>query len=451
MSTDHKESKTNHTSKTHYDVIVVGGGPAGIAAAVASARAGSRTLLVERYGFLGGAGTAMMVNPWMSYWADGDDGHQVQVIFGVLQELIEGMEALDGYGHPKERSAFDPESLKVVAETLCQSAGVHLLYHSLLAGVTLSDSDTRIIKSITIANKAGLTDYTATIFVDTSGDADLAAGAGAEIESGRSGDALSQPMTLCFRVAGVDIPRVPPREEVGKMFKAAKGRGEITCPREDVLWFHTTQPDVLHFNSTRILRKDATNPWDMTDAEIEGRRQVQELVRFFKKEISGFEKAYLQVTAPQVGVRESRRVMGEYLLTADDLLAGRKFSDCIARGSYPVDIHSPTGEGTVIHRLPCGEWYEIPFRCLIPRRIENLLVGGRPISSTHEAHSAIRIQPLAIAFGQAAGVAAALCVLHQQRPRALNPDLVRALLEEQGARLGLNLSPLLRSSDPEGI
>lgn len=422
----------NHKNFEEYDVIVAGGGPGGIAAAVAAARVGATTLLVERYGFLGGAGTAMMVNPWMSYSAAGRPAEQI--IHGVLQELIEGMEAMGMYGHPKQRTAFDPEALKVVAERLCLEAGVHLLYHTFLAGVKLGD-DNETIQAVQLANKSGLVELKAKMFVDATGDADLSALAGAIVEQGREVDGLCQPMTLNFRMADVDIDRMPTRQEITDKYIKAKERGELTCPRENVLWFYANQPGVIHFNTTRIILKDATDPWQLTEAEIEGRRQVQELVTFLKKEIPGFEDSYLQTTAPQIGVRESRRVMGEHVLTAEELLAACKFDDVIARGSYPVDIHNPTGEGTIIQRLKEGEWYDIPLRSLIPLKVQNLLVGGRPISANHEAHSAIRVQPIAIAIGQAAGAAAGLCALNNVLPRSVDVKLVQEALVEQGASL----------------
>jgi len=420
-----------------YDVIVAGGGPGGIAAAVASARLGAKTLLIERYGFLGGAGTAMMVNPWMTYWAHFSDGKEIQVINGVLQELVERMEALGMYGHPKQRTAFDPEALKVVAEELCLEAGVCLLYHTFLGGVR-TDAAGRKVESLIVANKAGLVELKAQLFVDTTGDADLAAMAGANVEKGRSVDSLMQPMTLNFRMGGVNVDRMPERAEISRRYVEAKARGEIDCPRENVLWFYATQPDVIHFNTTRILRKDATDPWELTEAEIEGRRQVQQLVKFLTREVEGFEHAYLQTTAPQIGVRESRRVIGDYVLTADELLAACKFDDVIARGTYPVDIHNPSGEGTIMKHLPPGEWYDIPFRCLIPLELDNLLVGGRPVSATHEAHSAIRVQPIAMAIGQAAGAAAAICAREGRTPREVDIRSVQQALTKQGASLGLD-------------
>jgi hypothetical protein len=422
--------------KQTYDVLVAGGGPSGIAAAVAAARLGADTLLVERYGFLGGAGTAMMVNPWMSYWASG--GSNVQLIFGVLQELIDRMTAMGMYGHPKQKTAFDPEALKVAAEQLCQEAGVKLLYHSFLGEAVMMDESGTRIDAVKFANKAGLVEMKANVYVDATGDADLAALAGAEVEKGREVDSLSQPMTLNFRMANVDMDRLPSRAAITEQYKAAKRRGDIQCPREDVLWFYANQPGVIHFNTTRVVRKDATNPWELTEAEIEGRRQVQQLVAFLKAEVAGFEEAYLQTTAPQIGVRESRRVVGEYRLTAEELLTSCRFEDVIARGSYPVDIHNPDGEGTILKHLPQGEWYDIPFRALVPKKIENLLIGGRPISATHEAHSAIRVQPIAMAIGQAAGTAAALCATGHVKPRELDVRQVQEALTRQGAVLGLS-------------
>jgi hypothetical protein len=395
---------------------------------------GADTLLVERYGFLGGAGTAMMVNPWMSYWAAG--GRNVQLIFGVLQELIDRMTAMGMYGHPMQKTAFDPEALKVAAEELCKEAGVQLLYHSFLGEAAMDEAGVRI-ESVRFANKAGLVDLKASMYVDATGDGDLAALAGAIVEKGRAVDSLSQPMTLNFRMANVDMDRMLTRQEITDLYLEAKRRGEIDCPRENVLWFYANQPGVIHFNTTRVLRKDATNPWDLTEAEIEGRRQVQQLVRFLRAEVPAFEDAYLQTTAPQIGVRESRRVMGEYILTAEELLDSCRFEDVIARGAYPVDIHNPDGEGTILKHLPEGEWYDIPFRTLVPKKIENLLIGGRPISATHEAHSAIRVQPIAMAIGQAAGTAAALCANGHLLPRELDVRKVQEALTKQGAVIGL--------------
>jgi hypothetical protein len=243
-------------------------------------------------------------------------------------------------------------------------------------------------------------------------------------------------MTLNFRMAGVDPARLPSREEVTRLYLAARDQGRIDCPRNDVLYFTTTRDGEIHFNTTRVTRADGTRAEDLTRAEIESRRQVSQIAAFLKRDVPGFERAYLQMTGTQVGVRETRRIVGEYVLTAEDVLGARKFEDCVARGSYPVDIHDPDGGGTILKHLPPGESYDIPYRCLVPLKIDNLLVAGRPISSTHEAHSSLRVMPIACAVGEAAGTAAALCVRDNVAPRALETGLLQRTLAAQGANLG---------------
>ncbi|HHW11085.1 MAG TPA: FAD-dependent oxidoreductase [Firmicutes bacterium] len=412
-------------TQTHFDVIVCGGGPGGIGAALGSRATGARTLLIERYGYLGGGATAMLVNPFMPYIT----GNK-QIIHGVFERLLQALAARRAYGAPNQPTAFDPEAFKIVAERMCLEAGVDLLYHAYLASAD-TDAEGRISR-IHLATKGGLLTLTADIFVDATGDGDLAAMTGCQVETGRPEDGLCQPMTLNFRMAGVDVERMPSRQEFTAMYIAAKERGEISCPRENILFFFSTQPGVIHFNTTRVVKLDATDSWQLTAAEIEARRQVWQLAEFFIKQVPGFENAYLQMTAPQIGVRESRRVLGKYVLTAEDCLETRKFADAIARGCYNIDIHSPTGEGTVIKRIPPGEWYEIPYRSLLPKGPGNLLIGSRCISATHEAHSAIRVMPIVMAIGQAAGVAAGLSVRGNVLPRNLPVLEIQRELLAQG-------------------
>jgi hypothetical protein len=309
----------------------------------------------------------------------------------------------------------------------------------MLAGVESTVDNSRIERAV-VVNKAGLSTIEAAVFVDATGDGDLAAFAGAPIEFGREQDNLCQPMTLTFRMAGVDLSKAPvPRNELGrfvtKLYLEAKEANRIDCPREDILLFFTHQPGIIHFNTTRVIAKDATDPKQLTEAEIEGRRQVWEIADFLRKEVPGFENSYLLMTAIQIGVRESRRVMGEHLLTADELMSATKFPDAIARGNYDIDIHNPSGSGTLIQRLPRGEWYTIPYRSLVPKVVDNLLIAGRSISATHEAHSAIRVMPIVYAIGHAAGVAAGLSVKTKQIARHLDPDAVRAELNRQNAQI----------------
>lgn len=413
--------------RTKYDVIVVGGGPGGIASAVGAARLGADVLLVERYGFLGGGATAMLVNPFMTYFA-GDK----QIIFGVFQDMLDGLTRLGAYGSERTKWAFDAEAFKIVAERMCLDAGVTLLYHSFLARANVRDG---VIESIDVATKDGLKQLEAKVFIDSTGDGDLAYFAGAETEKGREEDGFAQPMTLNFRMAGVDLDRMPSRAEMTAAYVKAKQEGTISCPREDILLFFSTQPGVVHFNQTRVVMHDAVDPESMTAAEVEARRQAWEIAHWLIETIPGFEQAYLQQTAPQLGVRESRRVMGDYVLTEEDLLSACKFDDVIACGSYPVDIHNPTGEGTVLKHLEPGTWYDIPYRSLLPRGMKNLVIGGRCISATHAAHSAIRVMPIVFAIGHAAGISAALAAAAGVEPRQLEVRKVQGELLKQGAFL----------------
>jgi glycine/D-amino acid oxidase-like deaminating enzyme len=408
------------------DVMVAGGGPAGLAAAVAAARNGADTLLAERYGFLGGMATAGLVSPFM-----GNSISHQELVTGIYSEVVERLEAAGGYGG-RTRTAFDAEIFKFVADDLCREAGVRLLLHAWVGQPTLKGSR---ITRVAVEDKSGTEHVAADVYVDATGDADLAARAGVPCEKGRGSDGLTQPMTLNVQVGDVDVEKMPDRGEINRHWDMAKGRGEVTNPRENVLLFFVPAPGVVHFNTTRVVQRDATDADDLTAAEIEGRRQARELLAFLRKHVRGFHHARIVAMGTQIGVRESRRIVGGYVMTRDDILRGRKFRDAVARGNYPIDIHSPTGAGTVIERPPEGDYYEIPFCCLVPQRIDNLLVAGRSISTTHEAQAAVRIMPICIALGQAAGTAAALCSQTQIKPRDLNAARLRRRLIQQGAYL----------------
>ncbi|MGC9317859.1 MAG: FAD-dependent oxidoreductase [Armatimonadota bacterium] len=408
------------------EVVVVGGGPGGLCAAVAAAEEGADTLLIERYGFLGGMATAGLVNPFMTWHAGG-----TPIIRGLFERIIERLDDHGGWAGPRQGSAFDVELFKLVADDLCAEAGVRLRLHTMLADAESQDGR---VSRIATLSKSGLQQIGGQVFIDATGDGDLAAWAGAEVEIGREEDGLCQPMTLCFRMVNVDLERVPPRAEITKLYDAAKQRGEIDNPRENVLFFFTTHENEVHFNTTRIVKHDATDAEDMTDAELEGRRQVREMVRFLVREVPGFEDAWLQEIAPQIGVRESRRVRGDYVLTTEDVLAARKFDDGVARGSYCVDIHNPAGTGTVIRRLPPGESYDIPYRCLTPRGLDNLLIAARCVSCDHGAHSSLRVMPIVMAIGEAAGCAARMA-LEAGNVRGVAAGELRRRLHERGASI----------------
>lgn len=410
------------------DVIIIGGGPAGICAAVAAAEEGADTLLVERYGFLGGMATAGLVNPFMPYRTGTE-----QVNAGAFQRMIDYFEAEGAWSHrPQSPDAFDPELAKLALDRMVQEAGVRRLLHTALLDVEVAGA---VVKRVLTASKTGIQGLQARVFIDASGDADLAARAGAEFRMGRDEDGFCQPMTMNFRMANVDEDRMPDRNTINELYNAAKDRGEIDNPRENCLWFYTTRKGEIHFNTTRVVKLDATRAGDLTLAEETARKQVRQMIAFLQRDVAGFEQAHLSVLPAQIGIRESRRVVGDYELTLDDVLEARKFEDGIARGCYPVDIHNPSGTGTVIQHLPPGEAYDIPYRCLCPRGFDNLLIAGRPISSDHAAHSSHRVMPIAACNGEAAGVAAAMCVRNGSDIRGVDVQALRAKLKARGASI----------------
>ncbi|HOM81950.1 MAG TPA: FAD-dependent oxidoreductase [Armatimonadota bacterium] len=439
------------------DLLVCGGGPAGVCAAVAAARAGARVLLVERHGFFGGMTTAGGVTIWHSlYSTDGE----TQVIGGLVQELVERLERRgaarnsrsDGRGY----FVVDTEYAKLVFDELVRDAGVVPLLHAWAAGVVM---DGPRVAAVLMQSKSGRQAVRARVVVDATGDGDVAALAGAPFEKGDA-QGLMQPPGLCFRIGGVDRRRA---NEEG--FKTGAVMRALNRPmdyngQEYPCFLWTTESlfrdDELLVAGARVTEVDATDVWSFTRAEMEGRQQMEWVLKRLREEVPGFEKAYLAGLPAQIGIRETRRILGEHLLQEQELLEGVRFPDAIAQGTYPVDIHNPRGRGIVFKHLD-GRWrevlpdgsrregtwtpdgqvqktpcYQVPYGVLVPRKVENLLVAGRCISATHEAHGAIRVMVNCMQFGQAAGAAAALCVREGYAPRELPAPLLRRLLLEQG-------------------
>ncbi|MBM3189051.1 MAG: FAD-dependent oxidoreductase [Chloroflexi bacterium] len=442
------------------DVLVIGGGPAGIGAAVAAARNGVKTILVEQYGFLGGAATAALVGPFMtSYSADGE----TQIIGGVFDELVRRMEALGGATHPGRVRAgsaeagfyrfghdhvtpFESETLKLVAAEMALESGVRLWLHTRFIEPLMEG---RWVRGAIVHNKSGLQAIAARVVVDCTADADVAYLAGAPTLKGRPEDGLTQPMTMFFRVGGVDDKVVEAYaaahpEEEGRLFHSlveeGKARGAFTIARDKIGVYRTTQPGVWRVNTSRMQRLDGTNAAHLTEAEIVGRRQVAELMRFLRDSAPGFEHATLLDTGAQVGVRETRRIVGEHVLSIEDLATPRHFEDVVALGSFPVDLHPEIGDGggtdTGRERgFVTAPVYEVPYRSLVPMNVEQLLVAGRCLSATREALAAVRIMPMCFATGQAAGVGAALAVQDETSPRRVSVARLRQVLQGQGAIL----------------
>jgi hypothetical protein len=442
------------------DVLVVGGGPAGLGAALGAAGLGAEVLLAERYGFLGGNATAALVMPLMSYHTQRgtprplevsrlmppDHGPGEPVVAGAFRRLLERLVAAGGALQPSEQTGFtvpfDPEIFKLVALDLLDEAGVKFLLHALATEVVGGPR----AEGVVFETKSGPVVVKARAIVDCTGDGDIAARAGAAFEIGRDSDDLVQPMTLMFRMVEFEraafaaYVQAHPDQWRGvhglwDLIAQATAAGELDLPREDVLLFSTLHEREVSVNSTRVTGVLGVDVWDLTYAEWQSRRQMRQITAFLRRYVPGFAQTYVVQSGVNIGVRETRRIIGDYQLTAADVLEARKFDDVIARCSYPIDVHNPTGSGTVLKRLPPGEAYDIPLRCLLPRGVDRLVVAGRCISGTHEAHSSYRIMPVSMTTGQAAGICAALAARGGCAPRHIAAADVQRELKRQGANL----------------
>jgi hypothetical protein len=444
----------------HLDVLVVGGGNAGCAAALAAARLGAKTGLVERYGFLGGTATASMVGPWMTFHSGNE-----RVVGGIAQEIVDRLVAIGGSpGHVPDSSdyvptitPFDPEMHKALLFEMMGEAGVRLLLHAWFLEALLDDDG--FVAGARFATVGGNVERRARFVIDATADAFVAASAGVELTQGDARGRV-QPASLMFRLSHVDLGalaaylRSKPKEirtslklherepqrltavaGLYEIWDAARQNGEVDIPRELVSFFATPYPDEVTVNMTRVVDIDPLDPDDLTRAEVQARAQAMQLVDFFRRRVPGFGNARIAATGTQIGIRESRRIVGAYTLTADDVLNARTFDDAVARSAYPIDIHNPSGAGTTTHRLAPGATYEIPYRCLVPRTVEGMLVAGRCISTTHEALASTRLTPTVMTLGQAAGTAAALAARASVRLRDVDPVSLRAVLTAGGVDL----------------
>ncbi|MBQ8174640.1 MAG: FAD-dependent oxidoreductase [Clostridia bacterium] len=421
----------------HFDLIVIGGGQAGCSAALSAARQGVSVLLCEASGALGGAANVALVNPYMKYAtyveANGEQ-KRVELCAGIFREIHEALENDEVYGYTGKGTSFHEETMKVIFDRKMQEAGVTVLFHAKLCGV---EREGRLIKSVTFATVGGNLTFTADSYIDATGDAIAIDLAGSLYHVGREGDNLCQPMTLCFRLGNVDVELYDKtRGRIDPVYRKLQAEGKLKNPREDVLIFHTRIPGVLHFNTTRIVKLDPTNPFDRSRAEMMAREQVVEMFHFLRDNFEAFRNADLLFTAAEIGVRESRMIDARHILTAEDLIAGTKFPDAIAAGNYDMDIHSPDGTGTSHHWFPEGFWYTIPYRSLLPRDLDNMAVAGRSVGSTHEAQAAIRIMPICSCMGEAAGMAAAIAREDGVCIADVDTDKLRARLVAVGAFVG---------------
>lgn len=447
-----------------YDVIVVGGGPSGVPAAISAARLGAKVLLIERYGFLGGMNTAGLVGPIMTFHAG-----KLQIVKGIGDEIIQETKRKGGTpGYVVDpiwaNTSMCPVDTEVYKEVLIEKikdSGVTLLLHSFVVDVV---KENQKITQVCVAGKSGMQKFSATTIIDATGDGDLAARAGCTFHHGRKEDQLTQPMTLMFKMSGVDEDQIRnyirknpedfylgfPVEEYLAMpslgvsgffskVKEGKERGLFPFDRDRVLFFSLPRKGDVTLNTLRITHVSGTSAEDLTKAESTLRTQVSVLENFLKECIPGFQNAYVTETATQVGVRETRHIVGEYTLTAQDILDQRKFKDVVAHASYPIDIHSPSGTGMQIQdprKNNPESFYDIPLRCLLPKGLDNVLITGRCISAEHEASASARISATCMALGEAAGVVGAFIARDGgSSVRDVSVQKVQEQLVKQGAFL----------------
>lgn len=440
-----------------YDVIVVGGGPAGVCAAIAAARNGAKTLLVEEGGCLGGMATKGLVGPFMTCY---DTKGETQIIKGLFDEIVRRLVKIGGAIHPSQCRAgtcfsawhvaghdhvtpFEPEKLKLVLDEMCEASGVEVLFHTVFAEPVLEG---KRICGVRVVNKGGASAYGAKVVVDATGDGDVAFRAGVPCVAGdpERGGAM-QPATLFFRIAGLkqaeleaDIKRhtTSRKRYFAWYVDAAKAAGEWDLPRPHINIYRQVRDDEWFVNVSRLLGVDATDAVSLSRAEREGRRQVRTIFNVFRKYFPGGENVRLMSVASTVGIRESRHVKGEYWMDKDDILDGRVPADTIARCAYAIDLHAGKGKsGTLFLTVRKGTYYGIPYRSLVPLEIENLLVAGRCLSGSSVAAASYRVMPPAMATGEAAGTAAALCAKGGVEPRRLDVQSLLAALRNGGAEV----------------
>jgi hypothetical protein len=420
------------------DVLVVGAGSAGIAAALAAARSGAKTMLVDPAGFPGGtlvSGLAIL----------GCHDGEKQVVRGLFQEIVERLQARDGVeGDPAHTTAInvDVEKLKILLLEMLHEAGVDLRLHTFFSR---AETDRQKISAAVVEGKGGRTALIAKQFIDATGDADLALSAGVPVEKGRKQDGKVQPMTMMFAVGNIDKAAFAAwggYPALEKLYCEIATRDAFRNPRRadlSCIWGPSSRTGEFAFNVTRVLESDGSDSRSLSRAELEGRLQVWEFMeKFLKPHVPGFARSYIVWTAAKIGVRETRRIVGEYVITRDDIWNYVKFPDAINCGSYPIDIHSPTDSTTEfpMDHFYGGKYWTIPYRALVPLNVENLLVAGRCLSATHEAMAAVRCMANTIGMGEAAGFAAALCVRSGATPRTLDYREVQRALRQNGGWLG---------------
>lgn len=444
------EYRTAIETTENYDVIVCGAGTAGIAAAIAASRNGAKTVLVEKNGIPGGTATAGYVSPFMtSYSLDG----KTEIIKGIFKEVVDGLVEVNGAVNPSQtgpdsiystdyllghthNTPFDADKFALLSMEMINEAGVKLLLHSYIVDVI---KEGKKVKGVIIDTPSEKRVLFAPVIIDCTGDGVVALRAGAEYRFGRESDGLTQPMSVYFAIENVDDNAV---SEYKKAHPDKKGflyndiiekvrlETGYELPRDRLNLYKMLNPGEWKVCVSRVLRKNGLISEDLTDAEFQGRRQVYEIYDFMKTYVPGFENIRIKAIAPEIGKRETVHIKGEYTVKLEDLTKPEHFYDTIALGAYPVDIHSPSDRhgGPVADKKTTADVYELPYRMLIPKGVEGLLIAGRIASATHEANAAIRVMSTCFALGQAAGTAAALSVKNNTEPRNIDIEELRKQL-----------------------
>jgi hypothetical protein len=427
-----------------YEVVVLGGGPAGIAAAVAAAHAGRRTLLIERYGFLGGMGTAAGVTNFCGLHAN-VHGKMHRVVRGVASELLDRIDQLGGLNAPHLilgkilAQAYDTAAYKIAADDLLAAQKVELLFHALGAGIVMHDE--KRIDALLVETKAGRQAVRALTFIDCSGDGDLAAWAGARYEIGDNNGSMLYP-SMMFRLNGIDPERAGEAwRTIPALMEQAEAAGTHHFPRKAAIVRPQRSAIEWRVNFTQLARADGAainglEPDDLTRGEIDGRRQAVKAFNFLRT-VPGFEKSYIVDLPPQLGIRETRRIVGGYMLSGEDVLGCTSFEDSIGVNGWPIESHVA---GDVVFKFPpipeSRGFNELPYRMLIPESLDNLLVAGRCASMTHDGQSAARVSGACFAMGEAVGIAADLALSGNTIPRDIAVEKLQQALQRQGAFIG---------------
>ena len=437
------------------DILVIGGGPAGVCAAIAAAREGAKVLLIEQSGCCGGMATSGLVGPFMTcYDAKGEN----MIIRGIFEEIVNRMVEKGFAIHPKDVlggtcfsswikighdhiTPFEAEGLKLILDEMLLEANVSILYHTTFAKPVLEDNK---ITGVTVLSKSGFENIYAKVVIDCTGDGDVAFRAGVPFEMGNEELGLIQPATMFFHMSNVDSDAIEAdiNDNLDNFYRKdginyrslhwrvteARENGDWSLNRVSIGLFRMPKKDEWCINTSRIMGVDSTNNESLTFAEIEGRKQADEIIKFFRKYVPGCKDARIKSTASHIGIRESRHIQGEYRLTAEDLLSAKVPEDSVFIAANSVDVHGRFGPKSNEYVPINGDYYGVPFRCLVPQKIDNLLVAGRCLSADSTAAGAVRVMPPCMAMGQAAGTAAALSIKNKHSVRETDVKMLREIL-----------------------